>query len=142
MDKEIVKIFSITLRSGKVESGPPLSTILGNFGINTVKFVKDFNDFTFELPDYFLLDVGIIIFDDKTYLFKLKSPSISLLLGLVCFEKDFLLKGSGGYRPYKYKVVKLVDVILIAFFKFGFCSDRHLRLIVGSIISKGLYVVE
>ena len=38
--------FSIYLRMGSVESGPPLSTILGNFGINTIKFVKDLNEFT------------------------------------------------------------------------------------------------
>lgn len=142
MEKEAIKSFSISLRSGKVESGPPLSTILGNFGLNTVKFVKDFNEFTKDLPDYFLLVVIINIYNDKTYNFLLKEPSISLLLRLVSFDKDFLVKGSGGYRPFKYKVIKLYDIILISFFKFGYCDDRTLRLIFGTIQSMNLNVIK
>lgn len=142
MKKEIMKTFSIALRSGKVESGPPLSTILGNFGINTVKFVKDFNEFTKDLPDYFLLAVTINIYIDKSYDFLLKEPSVSLLLRLICFNKIFLIKGSGGYRPFKYKVIKLSDIFLISLFKFGFCTDKTLRLIIGTIQSMGLYIVK
>jgi large subunit ribosomal protein L11 len=141
MDKEIIKTFSITLRSGKVESGPPLSTILGNFGINTVKFVKDFNEFTKDLSDYFLLMVVINVYNDKSYEFLLKEPSMSLLLRLVSFDKDFLVKGSGGYRPFKYKVILLSDIFLISFFKFGYCNDQSLRLIIGTIQAMGLNVI-
>lgn len=141
MDNEIIKTFSISLRSGKVESGPPLSTILGNFGINTVKFVKDFNEFTKDLPDYFLLVVVINIYNDKSYKFLLNEPSVSLLLRLMAFDKDFLVKGSGGYRPFKYKVINLYDIILISFFKFGYCDDRTLRLIFGTIQSMNLNVI-
>ncbi|MCU0349642.1 MAG: hypothetical protein MUF43_02265 [Flavobacterium sp.] len=141
MEKEIIKTFSIVLRSGKVESGPPLSTILGNFGLNTVKFVKDFNDFTKELPDYFLLVVDINVYNDKSYNFILNEPNVSLLLRLISFEKDFLVKGSGGYRPFKYKVVSLNDILLISFFKFGYCDDRTLRLILGTVQSMNLHVI-
>jgi large subunit ribosomal protein L11 len=141
MDKEIVKTFSISLRSSKVESGPPLSTILGNFGINTVKFVKDFNEFTKDLPDYFLLVVVINIYNDKSYDFLLKEPSISLLLRLVSFDKDFLVKGSGGYRPFKYKVIFLHDIFLISFFKFGCCNEKTLRLVLGTVQSMNLNVI-
>jgi large subunit ribosomal protein L11 len=141
MEKEVIKNFSIVLRSGKVESGPPLSTILGNFGLNTVKFVKDFNDFTKELPDYFLLVVIINVYNDKSYSFLLKEPSVSLLLRLISFDKDFLVKGSGGYRPFKYKVVNLNDIFLISFFKFGYCNDRTLRLILGTVQSMKLHVI-
>src|SRR5688572_728727 len=97
MEKEIIKNFNIFLCLNKVESGPTLSTILGNFGINTVKFVKDFNDYTADLPDYFLLIVNITIFNDKTYLFDFNEPTLSFLLRVISFEKDFLIKGSGGF---------------------------------------------
>lgn len=142
MEKEIIKTFSITLRSGKAEAGPPLSTILGNFGINTVKFVKDFNDFTKDLPDYFLLVVIINIYRDKTYDFLLQEPSVALLLRLLSFEKDFLVIGSGGYRPVKYKVILLNDLYLISFFKFGECTDRSLRLVFGTLQSMNLNVLR
>jgi len=142
MEKEIIKTFSIFLRSSKVESGPPLSTILGNFGINTVKFVKDFNEFTKELPDYFLLVVIINVYNDKSYNFLLNEPSVSLLLRLLSFEKNFLVKGSGGYRPLKYKVILLNDIYLISFFKFKKCDDQTLRYIVGTIQAMDLNVVS
>jgi large subunit ribosomal protein L11 len=142
MDKEILKIFSIFLRSNKVESGPPLSTILGNFGINTVKFVKDFNDYTKDLPDYFLLVISVTIFNDKTYIFSLNEPSVSFLLRVISSEKDFLIKGSGGYIAQKYKVIKITDIILISFFKYGFFNINTLKLILGTIQSMDLYVVE
>jgi len=142
MDIEVLKNFSIFLRSNKVESGPPLSTILGNFGINTVKFVKDFNDYTSDLPDYFLLIVNVTIYNDKTYFFSFSEPSLSLLLRLTSIEKDFLVAGSGGYISTKYRAVCVDDIILVSFFKFGFFDEYTLKNILAVINSMGLYVVE
>jgi len=142
MNSDILKNFSIFLRSNKVESGPPLSTILGNFGINTVKFVKDFNEYSKDLPDYFLLIIHVTVYNDKTYSFNFGSPSVSLLLRLMSFEQDFLVKGSGGYRPQKYKVIKIDDIIYISFFKYGYFNDSTLSLILGTINSMDLYVIE
>jgi len=142
MEKEIIKTFNIFLRSNKVESGPPLSTILGNFGINTVKFVKDFNDYTQDLPDYFILVINVTVYIDKTYSFDLAEPTVSLLLRLGSFEKDFLIKGSGGYRPIKYRVISLDDLVLVSFFKFGIFNEYTLKSILGVVNSMGLYVVE
>jgi ribosomal protein L11 len=142
MNSDILKNFSIFLRSNKVESGPPLSTILGNFGINTVKFVKDFNDYSKDLPDYFLLIIHVTVYNDKTYSFNFGEPSVSLLLRLMSNEQDFLVKGSGGYRPQQYKVIKIDDIIYISFFKYGYFNDNTLSLILGTINSMGLYVIE
>jgi len=142
MDIEILKKFTIFLRSNKVESGPPLSTILGNFGINTVKFVKDFNDYTSDLPDYFLLVVNVTIYNDKTYSFWLSEPTISLLLRLVSLEKDFLVKGSGGYISTKYRIIYVDDIIMISIFKFGSFNEHALKIILGIVNSMGLYVVK
>jgi ribosomal protein L11 len=142
MDSEVLKQFSIFLRSNKVESGPPLSTILGNFGVNTVKFVKDFNDYTKDLPDYFLLVVDITIYNDKTYSFDILNPSISFLLRLISFEKDFLTKGSGGYISNPYKVISVEDIVLVSYFKFGFFDEYTLKIILGILNSMNLYVVE
>jgi len=66
MSQEIIKVFSLNLRMGQIEAGPPLSTILGNFGINTVKFCKELNEFTNLLPNFFVLEVKIIINSDKS----------------------------------------------------------------------------
>jgi ribosomal protein L11 len=107
--------FSMYLRSNKVESGPPLSTILGNYGINTVSFVDDLNDYTEDLPDYFLLKVDIFIFEDKTYEFEVNIPTVSALIRLCSFNKALLIKGSGGYISQNYRVVKLIDLVYISY---------------------------
>src|SRR5215467_11083241 len=142
MDKEIIKKFKIFLRSNKVESGPPLSTILGNLGVSTVKFVKDFNEYTIDLPDYFLLVINITVFNDKTYIFDFCEPALSFLLRIISFEKDFLEKGSGGYITQQYKVIKIDDIILISYFKYGFFNIDTLKLILGTLNSMDLYVVK
>jgi len=142
MGGELVKSFSLYLRCGKVESGPPLSTILGNLGINTTKFVKEFNEYTKDLPDYFLLVIVINVYNDKTYSFNIMEPSVSSLLRWVCFEQDFLVKGSGGYRPFKFKVVSVKDIIMISFFKFGICNENTLKLIYGTITAMDVFIVK
>lgn len=142
MTKDLNRCFSISLRSGKIESGPPLSTILGNFGITTVKFVKEFNEFTNDLPDYFLLEIVIYVYNDRTYSFIVKEPNLSLFLKLASFDKNFLVKGSGGYRPQKYRVIKLNDIITIAFLKFNVCDNRTLKLVFSTAFSLGFYVIK
>lgn len=142
MEKMILKSFSIGLRMGKIEAGPPLSTILGNIGINTVKFCKELNDFTKDLPYFFLLEVKIYIFIDKTYQFNIIEPSIALLLRLVSIKKEIKVKISGGYKSKLVNAVKLEDIYLISFFKFNNCFENSLKSIYGTLFSLNLYVIK
>src|ERR1700722_14044120 len=83
----VLHTVTIFLRAQMAESGPPLGTILGNLGINTIKFCKEFNDFTSDLPSYFLLKVKILILEDKSINFTVKLPSIGNLIGLLKFDR-------------------------------------------------------
>ena len=69
IDKDIKYLKKCYLMSQKAEAVPPLGTILGNIGVNTIKFCDEFNNYTKELPNYFLLKVYIIIFENKTFKF-------------------------------------------------------------------------
>ena len=75
------------LRSQFAESGPPWGTVLGNLGVNTVKFCKEFNDFTSDLPSYFLLKVKIFIAENKSFSFLVFLPSTGFLIGLLKFQR-------------------------------------------------------
>ena len=55
-----VKQVSLYIKAGKAEAGPPLGTVLGNLGVNSSKFCKEFNAFTENLPSYFKLKVNIV----------------------------------------------------------------------------------
>jgi len=76
-------ILTLYIRAGKAQNGPPLGTILGNIGVATVKFVKEFNEFTNTLPDYFLLGVRIVVSENKSYTFSISMPSVGFILSLL-----------------------------------------------------------
>jgi ribosomal protein L11 len=134
--------FSIYLRMGSVESGPPLSTILGNFGINTVKFVKDLNEFTSELPTYFLLVVNVVINSDKTYIFELSEPSVTQLLRILSKKKQIYILAQGGLKTIDIKVINIKDLYFICYTKFGNFDDSSFRMLYGSICSLDMYIDE
>lgn len=133
--------FSMFLRSKTVDGGPPLSTILGNFGVNTVSFCKEFNEFTKELPNYFLLEVIIIINSDRTYNFSIKEPTIAFLLKLVMKKKEIYKKGSGGLKIDYIKVVNLKDIYLISNFKYNSYNNYCLKNICSILASSHYFIV-
>jgi len=137
----ILKKFSMFLRSTNVEVSPPLSTILGNFGANTTNFCKDINEFTKDLPNYFLIEVEIIIGIDKSVIFLIKEPSITFFLKIVSIDIDTLFKGQGGYKINVVKGVNLKDIYIISKFKFGYYNEKTLRIISGILKSLNFYVI-
>ena len=135
---EITHTIVIFLRAQSVESGPPLGTILGNLGVNTVKFCKDFNDFTKELPNYFSVRVTINIFEDRSFNFYVEAPSTGFILSLLKFER--IVKKNG--RDFTENCVLLYDVIMLAKFKFpDHALINSVKIILGSVVSAGLVIV-
>ena len=133
--------FSMFLRSKTVDSGPPLSTILGNYGVNTVAFCKEFNEFTKELPNYFLLEVVIVINSDRTYTFSIKEPTIAFLLKLVMKKVEILKKGSGGLKTDFIKIINLKDIYLISNFKYNSYNVYCLKNICSILASSHYFVI-
>jgi ribosomal protein L11 len=132
--------FSMFLRAGNVDSGPPLSTILGNYGVNTVSFCKDFNEQTKILPNHFLIETFIVVNNDRTYSFSIKEPSVAFLLKLVAGKSEIYVMGQGGLRKQYLKTVKLRDIYLVCLFKFGSISSINLRTICAILSSSHYYL--
>jgi len=89
---KITHIKRCFLISKSAEPAPPLGTILGNLGVNTVKFCEDFNKFTQQLPAYFFLKVIIFIFENRTFKFNVKLPSSSYFLNILKYEQVIKVK--------------------------------------------------
>lgn len=144
MEKNILKIFSIYLyMGGTVEVGPPLSTILGNVGIVTAKFCKELNDFVKDLPKYFLLEVKIKIFFDKTYKFIICEPSTALLLKLLSKKIEIKSKSTlGQSKLIIVNAITLENIFLISFFKFNNISNNSLKSIFGTLSSLNYHIIE
>lgn len=112
-------IIDLFLHSNSVEAGPPLSTILGNLGLNTTKFCKEFNDFTNMLPVYFLLKVRIYVFENRTYSFVVDICSTSFLLKLLSFEYTIKIFQLNKLRDVTLNCLNLEDLLKLSKFKFA-----------------------
>jgi len=73
--------------SNKALPTPPLGTILGNIGVNTINFCEEFNNYTKNLPSYYLVQTKIDIFENKSFKFFIKESPTGFLLNLLKFEK-------------------------------------------------------
>jgi large subunit ribosomal protein L11 len=115
-DTSLIKI--IYIRSQSAEAAPPLGTILGNIGVNTVKFCDEFNKFTVKLPNFLVVKVKININDNKTFSFNLLSLSITYLLKILKYKK--IIKVSVFDRIYEKEImcINLKDILVLCLFKF------------------------
>jgi large subunit ribosomal protein L11 len=127
----------IKIQSQNAESGPPLSTILGNLGINTVKFCKDFNEYTKDLPNYFQLIVTINIQDNKEYTFFTKMPTTGFIISLLKFEKKYETENGYFFK----ECVDPYDLLELSKLKFPTMPlEKSFKIILGSLNSTGLYL--
>jgi len=131
-------ILRLYIRAAQAESGPPLGTILGNIGVQSVKFCKEFNEFTKELPSYFLLKVKIVIAENKSFSFDIEQPPIGSLIFLL--KKEEKIKNKDGTES----VVNYIffeDLIKLAKFKFpDFDLKRSLNIIKGNLYSSNIQI--
>lgn len=108
--EEIFHILTIFIRANSAEATPPLGTVLGNLGLNSIKFCKEFNEFTAELPSYITLGVSITVLLNRTYSFKIISgPTMGQLL--------YLLKLRDRSIAYQY-CISLKTLVQLTVYKF------------------------
>jgi large subunit ribosomal protein L11 len=106
--KKIKKIVRLNLKAGKATAGPPVGPILGQQGINIALFCKEYNAQTKD-KEGSIIPVKIIIYDDKTYFFILKTPPTSFLI------KEYAKITKGSSKPNKIIAGSLIndDIIQI-----------------------------
>lgn len=142
VDRDIKYIKKCYLMSQKAEAVPPLGTILGNIGVNTIKFCDEFNLFTKELSNYFPLKVVIFIYENKTFKFLINKPSSTHLMKLLKFEKKIKVLIKNILQDKILHCIRLKDLIQIAIFKFPDLNlEKSISLILGTAKSAGLYIV-
>jgi large subunit ribosomal protein L11 len=137
LDNVIIKL-TIYIKANGAESGPPLGTTLGNIGVNTVKFCKEFNEFTKELPNYFMLRVSIVIAENKGFTFSTSLPSIGFLIYLL--KKEETLKSKDGVTTTNLYIYS-EDLLKLAKFKFpNYDIKKSSKIIKGSLLSANINV--
>jgi ribosomal protein L11 len=136
MKKKIKLILYI--RANGADTGPPLGTVLGNIGVSTVKFCKEFNEFTGDLSNYFVLKTKINIEEDRNFNYTVESPSIGSILSLL--KKEENIKTKDGLFKLEYYIF-LEDIIKLAKFKFPYLDlKRSIKIIKGSLHSSNIKI--
>jgi large subunit ribosomal protein L11 len=79
MGKKIKAYVRLALPAGKATPAPPVGPALGQHGVNIAAFCKDYNAKTSDKIGS-IIPVKITIYEDKSFIFILKSPPTSFLL--------------------------------------------------------------
>ena len=100
MAKAIKAKIKLQIPAGAATPAPPLGPVLAQYGVNIAGFCKEFNDASRNQQGW-VLPVEVIVYEDRSYEFKLKQPLTSQLLK----KAAGIEKGSG--EPNRKKVGKI-----------------------------------
>ena len=79
MPKKITAIIKLALSAGKATPAPPVGPALGQHGVNIAAFCKEYNAKTND-KNGLIIPVEILVYEDRSYTFILKTPPASVLL--------------------------------------------------------------
>jgi ribosomal protein L11 len=120
---------------------PPLGTILGNIGVNTINFCDEFNNYTKNLSNYFLVQVKIDIYENKSFKFFVKKSPTGFLLNLLKFEKKIKISHFDRIHEKSIYCINDQDVIKLALFKFpNIKLSKSILIILGTLKSMDIYI--
>ena len=140
MAKKIKTTLKLQLPAGKANPAPPVGTALGPHGVNIQEFCKQFNEATSEMGSD-IVPAEITIYEDRSFIFKLKTPPASDLLR----KAAGIEKGSGV--PNKNKVGKITkeDLRKIAERKMvdlnAYSVEAAEKIVAGTARSMGIEII-
>ncbi|MGI5843847.1 MAG: 50S ribosomal protein L11 [Candidatus Xenobium sp.] len=102
MAKKLKAIVKLQVPAGKANPAPPVGPALGQYGVNIMEFVKQYNERTAKEIGM-IIPVEISIYEDRTFSFITKTPPAKTLL----LKEAGLERGSG--EPNKKKVGKVTS---------------------------------
>lgn len=115
--KEKIKFLSFYLKANSATVSPPLSSVLGNIGLNTSNFCKEFNKLTEDLADYIVLKVFLKVnLSSRTWVIKLGKMPITYIFRLISKKKKKKYYGSGGFFFKELYYITLLDFFLVILF--------------------------
>lgn len=141
MAKPIKTIIKLQIQAGQANPAPPIGPALGQHGINIAEFCKQFNEATKTMMGD-VIPAEITIYEDRSFIFKLKTPPASALLK----KAAGIEKGSG--TPNKAKVGKVTkeDLRKIAERKMVDLNandiDAAMKIIAGTAKNMGIEIID
>lgn len=141
MAKALKTLIKLQIMGGAANPAPPVGPALGQHGLNIAEFCQRFNDATSDRRGE-VVPVEISVFEDNSYVFKLKTAPASELLKKLTKVK----KGSGKPHIEKVGTVTQEQLREIAQIKMPDLNtndlDQAVKIIAGTAKQMGLVVKE
>jgi len=137
--KELVKKIKLQIPAGKATPAPPVGTVLGPAGINLQEFCTKYNDATRDkMGD--ILPVEVLLYDDRSFDFVIKTPPTSFLLKKYAKLKKGSVKGSDDIVATltKEQVQEIAEIKLPDLNCYG--VEEAMRIVEGTARNMGIAV--
>jgi len=146
-DKEEIlsnfKFLSFYLKANSATVSPPLSSVLGNLGLNTSNFCKEFNNLTEDLPEYLLIKVFLKVdLSSRTWMIKLGKVAITYIFRLISLKKKKKFYGFGGFFFKEISYIKLFDFFLVLLFNGNALIDSEVKNKLSILKSMDISVIH
>ena len=141
MAKKVTGMIKLQLPAGKATPAPPVGPALGQHGVNTMGFCKEFNAKTANQAGL-IIPVVITVYQDRSFSFILKTPPAAVLI-----KKELGLESGSGV-PNRTKVGSLTkeQVRKIAELKMPDLNaasiETAMSMIEGTAKSMGVTITE
>lgn len=141
MAKNIVKTIKLQIAAGKANPAPPVGPALGQAQVNIPLFCSQFNEATKDKLG-FIIPVEILVYDDRTFSFSVKTSPASDLLK----KAANIQKGSSNSNKDKVATLTYKQIEEIAKNKSSDLNSYNLeqacKIIKGTASSMGIEIVE
>ena len=141
MAQKVVGFIKLQIPAGKATPAPPVGPALGQHGVNSMAFTKEFNERT-KNDAGMIIPVVITVYADRSFSFITKTPPAAVLIKKACNIQ------SGSAVPNKTKVatISIDDVRKIAETKMPDLNaasvEAAMSMIAGTARSMGITVAE
>lgn len=141
MPKKITAIIKLALSAGKATPAPPVGPALGQHGVNIAAFCKEYNAKTND-KNGLIIPVEILVYEDRSYTFILKTPPASVLLANAAKIKK------GSSIPNKINVGSITQIQLeeIANIKLPDLNTKKLssakKIVEGTARNMGIIITD
>lgn len=141
MAKKIIGNLKLRVPAGRATAGPPVGSILGQWGLNMMDFINPFNDATKDLMGKDVI-VHIKVYEDRTFDWKSLGQPVDDMIR----ERANIKKGSG--KPHSEKVGKISRSQLAEIAEIkknqlnAIDEDGRIKVIAGTARSMGVEVTE
>jgi large subunit ribosomal protein L11 len=141
MAKKIIGNLKLRIPAGRATAGPPVGSTLGQWGLNMMDFINQFNAATKDLIGKDVI-VHLQVFEDRTFAWKSLGQPVDDLIR----EKVGIQKGSG--KPHSDKVGKITRKQLEEIGEYkkdqlnAIDIDGRIKIIAGTARSMGVDVED